>query len=404
MDQRGFIALAALCIGCGGNTVDPGGSDGGGAGSRCDPSTLADAGVEDSPPATSGPYVVDLAIGEILHQCARMSDDTVRCRGFNHAGQLGLGTSGSSLGESTPVPGLVDVAQVVTSGSDVTCTRHRDGTVRCWGSNEHGMIGAGHDGDETCAGLSTSRPCRTRPTLVPGLTDVVDLAAGMFAVCAVRRDGSVWCWGDVDLLLPSEGSPTPVRTGRFNDVTAMWSTSFGWIVRLRDGRYSAVSLLGSVFIPAQAELGEVSPANHVCYRLPDGSVRCLGSNAFGKVGNGTASYPAWVLTPSDPGLCGVRSVSIGAYNSCAVLADRTASCWGDTRDGALGAEAMDACPGINMPSTCATRPTPVEGLDHIDRLFVGTWGSCAIRTDRSVWCWGTLSPGSRDRRPAPVAW
>lgn len=33
------------------------------------------------------------------------------------------------------------------------------------------------------------------PTVVPGLTDVVGLVSAQGAICAVRRDGSVWCWG-----------------------------------------------------------------------------------------------------------------------------------------------------------------------------------------------------------------
>ena len=33
------------------------------------------------------------------------------------------------------------------------------------------------------------------PTLVPALTEVVSLVSVHSSICAVRRDGGVWCWG-----------------------------------------------------------------------------------------------------------------------------------------------------------------------------------------------------------------
>ncbi|MDP3207883.1 MAG: hypothetical protein Q8M65_01935, partial [Rhodoglobus sp.] len=83
--------------------------------------------------------------------------------------------------------------------------------------------------------------------------------------------------------------------------------------------------------------------------------------------------------------------------------DRTVRCWGDGSHNALGAPASERCVGILSDEECATRPVPVPGLDGVDRLYLGVWGACAIRIDRSVWCWGSVSP---DRSPtaAPVAW
>lgn len=142
----------------------------------------------------------------------------------------------------------------------------------------------------------------------------------------------------------------------------------------------------------------ISSVGHQCARMSDGTVRCRGSNDDGQLGLGTSD-----LDGSGP--TGAVAVP-GLTNSCALLADRTVTCWGDGRYHALGVEPPDRCAnargGVDLP--CATRPTPVPGLDRVDRLFVGRWGGCALRLDRSVWCWGSLSADSVTGAPTPVAW
>jgi len=359
------------------------------------------------------PYVVDLAVESQLHHCAVMSDGTLRCSGSNYSGELGLGAAGSSgAGGRMPVevPGLRDVEQVLTMDVGVTCTRHRDGTVRCWGSNRYNMLGVGHEGDETCG---MDRPCRRSPTQVPGLSDVVYLAAAHFAVCAVSRDGSVRCWGDVDALLPRGGSPTPVLATALTDVARLRTFSLGWLVQQRSGEYTTyrVGLPGGdpVSIPRGAEFvdGDTTFARHLCYRLPDGTARCFGVNWFGKLGDGRSAPNGEDFNdPWDPGLCGVRSVATGTYNSCALLVDRTVECWGSGEHGALGFDPPDRCVGLSgdEDAPCATRPAPVRGLDRVDRIFVGVWGGCALRLDHSVWCWGTLGPDYFTGELGPVTW
>lgn len=346
-------------------------------------------------PTGDAPHVTDLAVSAQLFQCALMSDGTVRCRGLNAEGRLGNGRTNEVNVPPTTVPDLHDVEQVVTHSNGATCSRHRDGSVRCWGSNRYHLLGTGHAGDQDCLGV----PCRMSPTPVPGLTEVVSLVSGHSSICAIRRDGGVWCWGSDDRLLPSGGSANPVDTG-LSDVAAMWPRAFGWVWRTRSGRYGADLPFG-VDIPAEAEFADGGSSGHLCYRLPDGSARCLGLNAEGQLGNGQASIDiSRAGEPSDPGLCGVRSIATGVYNTCAVLLDRTVWCWGDGSRGALGCPTSAPCEGS---TGSATRPRRVWGLDGVDRVFVGVWGACALRVDRSVWCWGALVQG-RETTLTRVAW
>lgn len=194
-----------------------------------------------------------------------MSDDTVRCLGHNAHGALGRGTVTWRELDAAPVPGLTAVAQVVTTPTGATCTRHRDGTVRCWGTNRSGELGT----DATaCDALG---PCRPRPALVPGLSDVVQLATSLGTVCAVRRDGSVWCWGGSDAFLPDGGSPTPVRAAAIAGVARLWRLTGGWLTRAASGQYRSYSIGPkgrlTVDVPREAEI-EYSDggASHACRR------------------------------------------------------------------------------------------------------------------------------------------
>lgn len=407
------VLAGALSASCGSVTIHGLATDGGALDeSPVDAEPARDTPPADAPPAdvvrldasASSAHVVDLAVGSQSHQCALMSDGTVRCRGFNANGELGIGSMELREG-AVEVPGVSGVAQVITT-RNATCARGRDGSVRCWGSNQYNLLGVGHEGDETCSWGSTPTPCRTRPTRVPGLDDVVWLAESETAVCAVRRDGSVWCWGSVDFLLPRNGggSSVPVRAPDFADVTALWPRRLGWVIRHLDGRYTTVGIFPALTVPAGAEMGEGDRSAHTCYRLPDATVRCLGQNANGKVGNGTSAWPGDVETPVDPGLTRVRSIATGAYHTCAVLDDRTVQCWGDGSYGGLGFEGREQCAGINMPTMCATTPTRVPGVDQVDRVFVGVWGACALRVDREVWCWGTLGGSPQTSTPRRVVW
>lgn len=343
---------------------------------RCPLVVEGDVPVADVP--TDGPYVVELSTDDVYHQCARMSDGTLRCRGLNTSGELGLGREGPSEPDAVVVPGLTGVAQVITDLRHATCTRHLDGSVRCWGSNEAGLLGTGHEGDRAdCR-------CRSTPTLVPGLTEVTRLASNWGRMCAVRRDGTVWCWGE----RVARPSATPARYAAFSDVSQLWAfTNDSWVARLRSGRYvwrfdyEASRDDRRPTIPDDAVMDEGNPTrvDHLCYRLPDGSVRCFGWNDHGALGNGTTSDA--IFDPVDPGLCGVRSAHVGHNHSCALMGDLTVRCWGYS----------------------VTSPTPVPGLDRVDRLFPGNNGTCAIRLDRSVWCWqGPSFLGTP--APMPVRW
>ncbi len=119
------------------------------------------------------------------HQHVVLADGRLQGWGGNTSGEIGTGTSGSSVNQATLVPGLTNVAEVAP-GSFFTCARMTDGTVKCWGENGAGQTGVAPDAGTT----------QLAPTPVRGISDAISVRAGLndFA-CALLSGGSVVCWG-----------------------------------------------------------------------------------------------------------------------------------------------------------------------------------------------------------------
>ena len=126
------------------------------------------------------------------YACALIADGTVACWGDNGYGELGLGTSSGpqTCGNNEPcattpvkVPNLSGVT-AIAAGARSTCALLSDGTVRCWGWNDAGELG-----NRTTMTSST-------PVAVSGLSGASAIAMGGESACALLSSGDVVCWGD----------------------------------------------------------------------------------------------------------------------------------------------------------------------------------------------------------------
>lgn len=142
------------------------------------------------------------------------------------------------------VAGLGVVTQLAQGKSHV-CALEESGTVRCWGENPSGQLGA-FDGARSEA-----------PVAIAGLDDAVAIAAGHYHTCALRRAGDVVCWGEAGLGAALPGAPPEVDKAS---------------VAVR----TPVAVSGLERIVELAAAGEST-----CARDDRGAVRCFGAIAPG---------------------------------------------------------------------------------------------------------------------------
>ena len=217
-----------------------------------------------------------------------------------------------------------------------TCAVKSDGTVFCWGRNFFGELGDGTNEDSL------------EPVMVEGIDDAVSVTAGRQHYCALRQDGRVSCWGRN-------------RDGRLGNGTFTDSNTPTPVSGIND----AIDL-------------SPGSSSH-CALHADGSVSCWGLNRFGQLGDGTEDFaednpiPVKALNISD-----AIAIATGVQHTCALHTDSTVSCWGLNSSGQLG----------NGTVENSSRPTLVVGITDAIAIAAGSDYTCAILEDRTVSCWG----------------
>ncbi len=107
--------------------------------------------------------------------------------GRNAEGQLGDGTTTNSASPVQAV-GLSNVVAIAGGGLHALALTEA-GDVYAWGANDHGQLGQG------TFTPGPFNPGSTVPIQVPGLADIVAIAAGQHHSVALAADGTVYTWG-----------------------------------------------------------------------------------------------------------------------------------------------------------------------------------------------------------------
>jgi alpha-tubulin suppressor-like RCC1 family protein len=326
------------------------------------------------------------------------------CWGINRDGQLGLG-------DTTPR----NVPERVGTGSDwseVSVSYHhtcglRSGDLWCWGLNSDGQLGVGEV--ETHA---------LTPVSIAAQDSFSEVAAGGGHTCAIRVDGTLWCWGrnwegQLGNAMDFINRQWPMQIGTANDWSkiragdrhtcglrggSLWCWGFNENGQLGSGSGNTRDSNGPNPVGGANDWTDVSLSwGHTC-GVRGGTLWCWGANESGQLGRGfSESHPMEVY--GDPVRVGSESdwsaVAAGSTHTCG-LRSGTLWCWGNGWEGQLGVGS-----GLNR-----TLPEQVGTANDWSELTAGSNHTCGLRGG-ALWCWGRgwegqLGLGDNGARSFPV--
>jgi alpha-tubulin suppressor-like RCC1 family protein len=326
--------------------------------------TGTDTGSMDAGPnCMNNPCVVGLAVGG-RHACALIVDGTVRCWGFNGFGQIGAVDGGFSMANRlvpAQVDGLSNVTQIAAPSyyfqiGGTTCARTSNGGVLCMGNNQAAGLGL-----NSMMGAVDNNPHQTAAQ-VQGLPMSANVALGRYMGCAATNNNEYWCWGSND----GNGNTTSGVLGR-------GANPMGY------GAAGKASLL-------DASAASGAPGSWFNLALtPGGTIYSWGDNSAGQLGRGNINTNDINPAPVT-GLSNVTQMTAGANHACAISGGKI-SCWGDNTDGQLGRGI------VGGSSNNATVTVTLPGNKSAAMVSCSGSHTCALATDGTVYCWGNNNAG-----------
>lgn len=286
-----------------------------------------------------------------FHTCALLEQGSVKCWGFNGAGQLGLGDTVSrgdvpkQMGDDLPAVALGSgkSATTIAAGKYHTCAVLNDGMVKCWGYNLYGQLGLG---DVIPRGDSSGQMGDNLPAVDLGTGKTATyLATGHKHTCVFRNDGKLVCWG--------AGNRGQIGSGK------------------DDNRGDELGEMGDQLISVNVGLGVTiqlisAGGDHTCARIDGQGSKCWGANDSGQLGledtfdRGTAPWELGEnLQMLNLGTNAIlKEVAAGRAHTCAILSKSTVKCWGTNDHGQLGLANLSTLPG-SVPDSMGDFLPPV---------------------------------------------
>ena len=335
---------------------------------------------------------------------ALKADSSVWTWGMNTYGQLGNSTTTDS-----PLPvhvlgpngaGYLNGVTAIMGGEEHNVALKSDGTVWAWGMNAANQLGNGTAVDSPT------------PVQVSGLTSIVALGGRAYHTLAIKSDGTVWAWGNDRSGALGNGVadnrpdfPVPVQVQNLNNplmVTAGYAFSVALLQdhtlvawgnnpngQLGDGTVTPHSTPAPV-LGIDHVVSVSAGWNHVVAIKSDGTVWTWGASTWigtypgsGMLGDGTTQDRH--LPVQVPGLAGAIQASGGDSLTSVLLRDGTVWTFGSNGAGQLGTGSFSAAQSLV--------PVQVLGLNNIVSITSRDHHSTAIRSDGTVWSWGSGENG-----------
>jgi len=344
---------------------------------------------------------IDIGAGE-NHTCVLDSNGDAYCWGDNSVGQLGNGTTDSSMAPVAVSGGLR--FKSISVGWDHTCGVTNGNDAYCWGRGRYGRLGNG------------SAENRLVPTAVSGDLSFESVNSGLAHTCGITTGGRAFCWGrGEDGILGNdsiESSPVPVPVSggltfgsigagsattcgiaRSGDAYCWGASDFGSLLGQgeddRDSKRSPGLVAGKFnFRPNSISVG----LDHVCAVSKADKAVCWGRGRFGKLGIGSGNGLGVIenlMTPREvKGNISFASLATGVFQTCGISTDGKAYCWGRNGSGQLG----------DGTTTMRVEPAAVSANLKFKEIAIGNDHACGISSAGEVYCWGNGSAGKLGTR------
>lgn len=346
-------------------------------------------------------YAETLSAGE-NHTCILKSSGQAYCWGDNSVGQLGNGTTESSLVPVAVSGGLRFTS--ISAGWDHTCGVTADNDAYCWGRGRYGRLGNGSAENSVIPGAVSG-----------GLSfDLVD--SGLAHTCGITTDGDAFCWGRGEDGILGNNSvesslvPVPVSGGHtFSSINAGSATTCG-ITSNGDAYCWGASDFGNLLGQGDDELErKIAPGlvagefdfrpnsvsvglDHVCAITTADEAVCWGRGRYGKLGIGTAGGLGVIENLKTPrkvnGNIPFSLLATGVFQTCGIATGGNAYCWGRNGSGQLG----------DGTTVMRVEPAALSANFDFKELSVGNDHACGISSNDELYCWGAGNAGKLGTR------
>lgn len=308
------------------------------------------------------------SVGTGAHTCV-VADGSVYCFGSNDAGELGLGHQISTTGVTEAVNLSIRVVSVHVGSREGygdeegigahTCVIGTAGELMCFGSNVYGQLGLG---DANMRGIAPSQLGAALPAvrLGPGLT-AVKAALGGGHTCALLEGGGIKCWG----------------YGTWGALGSGSTEHIGRTTTVPEGPIYGLPFVGL----GEQAVDIVAGERFSCALLLSGGLKCWGFGVW------AAEQPT-VTSPTLVSLAAAR-VAAGREHLCAMDPGDAIRCVGANEAGQLGAESSLAAIGIADGADLESMPVVDIGTD-VPPMSMGACkdGTCVLAVDGTMRCWG----------------